>query len=245
MRTCGSAAWRIGSAGCGPIRDQAAVAARRSNRLSQTTCHALCGMSAGVYDRQQPVVGRFDRNDYSVPVRWAHQSVWSKAIGRKSCSIPRAGSGPARRIWEDEQVCFEPLHYLALLEKSRRVGSCPPWLVGFCRIALGVATAFGKRAHGRRHREYIKVLRLLEKHPLPKLRGGGTGAGCGAITRDAIAQFLFPREDWRFTAFSLEDIHTCVRSAWPLPRLRNTATAGRCAMSKDPSVLLLEHHLKR
>jgi hypothetical protein len=26
----------------------------------------------------------------------------------------------------------------------------------------------------------------------------------GAVTRDAIAQFLFPREDWRFTVFSLD-----------------------------------------
>jgi hypothetical protein len=46
---------------------------------------------------------------------------------------------------------------------------------------------------------------LLEKHPLPKLRGAVEQAlAVGAITRDAIAQFLFPREDWRFTAFSLE-----------------------------------------
>ena len=26
----------------------------------------------------------------------------------------------------------------------------------------------------------------------------------GAITRDAIAQFLYPREDWRATVFSLD-----------------------------------------
>ena len=26
----------------------------------------------------------------------------------------------------------------------------------------------------------------------------------GAVTRDAIAQFLFPREDWRLTVFSLD-----------------------------------------
>jgi hypothetical protein len=30
------------------------------------------------------------------------------------------------------------------------------------------------------------------------------GLAVGAITRDAIAQFLFPREDWGLTTFSLE-----------------------------------------
>ena len=49
------------------------------------------------------------------------------------------------------------------------------------------------------------MLRLLEKHPVPKLRQAVEQAlAVGAITRDAIAQFLFPRPDWRFTAFSLD-----------------------------------------
>ena len=40
---------------------------------------------------------------------------------------------------------------------------------------------------------------------MPKLRRAVEQAlAVGAITRDAIAQFLFPREDWRFTVFSLE-----------------------------------------
>ena len=54
-------------------------------------------------------------------------------------------------------------------------------------------------------REYIKVLRLLEKHPLPKLRRAVEQAlAVGAITRDAVAQFLYPREDWSATLFSLD-----------------------------------------
>ncbi len=54
-------------------------------------------------------------------------------------------------------------------------------------------------------REYIKVLRLLEKHPLARLRRAVESAlQVGAITRDAIAQFLHPPEDWRATLFSLE-----------------------------------------
>ena len=54
-------------------------------------------------------------------------------------------------------------------------------------------------------REYIRVLRLLEKHSLSQLRQAVEQAlAVGAISRDAIAQFLFPRPDWRFTAFSLD-----------------------------------------
>jgi hypothetical protein len=37
-------------------------------------------------------------------------------------------------------------------------------------------------------REYIRVLRLLEKHPLPKLRAAVEQAlQVGAITRDAVS----------------------------------------------------------
>jgi len=46
----------------------------------------------------------------------------------------------------------------------------------------------------------------LEKHSLTALQGAVEKAlAVGAVTRDAIAQFLFPREDWRFTMFCLED----------------------------------------
>ena len=54
-------------------------------------------------------------------------------------------------------------------------------------------------------REYIKVLRLLEKHSLPQLRRAVEQAlAVGAITRDAVAQFLYPREEWGATLFSLD-----------------------------------------
>ena len=52
--------------------------------------------------------------------------------------------------------------------------------------------------------EYIRVLRLLEKHPLAQLRPAvEQGLKAGALTRDAIAQFLYPPPDWRLALFSL------------------------------------------
>jgi hypothetical protein len=54
-------------------------------------------------------------------------------------------------------------------------------------------------------REYIRVLRLLEKHSLARLTAAvEQGLRVRAHSRDAIAQFLLPREDWRATTFSLD-----------------------------------------
>src|SRR5208282_38125 len=62
---------------------------------------------------------RFDDNDYSVPVRWAHHPVVVHGDYRQVV-LCAGGQEVARhrRIWEREQVSFEPLHYLALLERK-------------------------------------------------------------------------------------------------------------------------------
>jgi transposase len=151
---------------------------------------------------------RFDRNDYSVPVRWAHHPI----VAKGSCDqvvLCADGSEVARhaRIWEAEQVCFEPLHYLALLEtKPGALDHARPlagWTLPECFFLLRRRLEAERDGDGTR--EYIKVLRLLEQHPLPKLRAAVEQAlRVGAITRDAVAQFLYPREDWRATLFSLD-----------------------------------------
>ena len=53
--------------------------------------------------------------------------------------------------------------------------------------------------------QYIRILRMLEKHPLPVLRAAVEKAlHAGAIRRDAIAQFILPQEEWRATLFPLD-----------------------------------------
>jgi transposase len=161
---------------------------------------------------------RFDGNDYSVPVQWAHHSVVVKGYWQEVVLCAQ-GQEVARhgRIWEDEQVRFEPLHYLALLEKKPgaldHARPLAGWILPECFAVL--RRRLENERAGEVTREYIKVLRLLEKHPLPKLRQAVEAAlTVGAITRDAVAQFLFPQEDWRFTVFSLEGYphlrHVCV-----------------------------------
>jgi hypothetical protein len=151
---------------------------------------------------------RFDCNDYSVPVRWAHRGVVVKGDWREvRLYVQREEVARHERIWTKEQVRFEPLHYLALLERK-------PGALDHARPLAGwtLPECFGvlrrrleNERDGEGTREYIRVLRLLEKHALPEVRTAVEKAlAVGAITRDAIAQFLFPREDWRGLVFSLD-----------------------------------------
>ena len=192
---------------------------------------------------------RFDGNDYSVPVRWAHHPIVAKGYFDRVV-LCGDGSEVARhaRIWEDEQVCFEPLHYLALLEtKPGAFDHARPlvgWTLPECFALLRRRLEAERDGDGTR--EYIKVLRLLEKHSLPQLRRAVEQAlAVGAITRDAVAQFLYPREDWGATLFSL-DGHPHLRHVHvAAPNLASyTELVGGVGMSKNPAVLLLEHHLK-
>jgi len=151
---------------------------------------------------------RFDGNDYSVPVAWAHHPIVVKGYCDQVV-LCAEGNEVARhaRLWEDEQVCFEPLHYLALLErKPGALDHARPlqgWTLPQCFALLRRRLEVEREGDGTR--EYIKVLRLLERHSLPQLRQAvERGLEVGAITRDAIAQFLYPREDWRATVFSLD-----------------------------------------
>jgi transposase len=163
---------------------------------------------------------RFDRNDYSVPVAWAHHPIVVQGFVHEVV-LHAQGQVVARhrRLWESEQVCFEPLHYLALLERK-------PGALDHARPLMGwtLPECFGllrrrqeAQWEGEGTREYIRVLRLLERHALADVRRAVEAAlRVGALTRDAIAQFLQPQEDWRLTRFSL-DGHPHLRGVWVQP----------------------------
>lgn len=152
---------------------------------------------------------RFDQNDYSVPVAYAHHPIVVKGFCNE-VRLSYLGAEIARhkRIWEKEQICFDPLHYLALLE--RKPGSLDyarpldEWKLPECFGILRRRMENERQGDGTR--EYIRVLRLLEKHSMGKLRRAiEDGLQVGALTCDAIGQFLYPRNDWRNTLFVLDD----------------------------------------
>jgi len=151
---------------------------------------------------------RFDRNDYSVPVRYAHHPVVVKGyVQRVELCHKEQLIATHGRLWGKEGVSFDPVHYLALLE--RKPGALDharpledwdlPEDFAVLRRRLEAEGA------GQGTREYIRVLRLLETHSLRDLeRAVARGLRKGALTRDAIAQFLLPPEEPRATAFRLD-----------------------------------------
>ena len=150
---------------------------------------------------------RFDRNDYSVPVRYAHHPVVVKGYtDRVEICFKGQIIADHRRLWSQEDVSFDPVHYLALLErKPGALDHARPlegWHLPECFDVLRkrLENALGKKGTG----EYIRVLRLLEKHsPGAVTRAVEKGLKNGVIIRDGIAQYLFPQEEWGETKFSL------------------------------------------
>jgi transposase len=151
---------------------------------------------------------RFDSNDYSVPVAFAHHPIVAKGYCEEVvlCHLEQIVARH-KRIWEKEQVSFDPVHYLALLErKPGALDQARPlsgWALPECFHVLRRRLEVGCGGEGTR--EYIRVLRLLEHHRLPQLRAAVESAlRVGAIRRDGVAQFLVPREEWRATEFNLD-----------------------------------------
>jgi transposase len=150
---------------------------------------------------------RFDSNDYSVPVHCAHREVVMKG----DCERVRIYRGDEmvadhRRIWEKQQVCFEPLHYLALLErKAGALDYALPlenWGLPEC---FGVLRRRLEADHGSEGtKEYIGVLRMLEKRSLAQVEQAVRSAldlGCGR--QELIVQYLYG-EDREAAVFRLD-----------------------------------------
>ncbi len=138
---------------------------------------------------------RFDGNDYSVPVRCAHREV----VAKGDCESVRVYCGEElvaehRRIWAKEAVSFDPVHYLALLERK-------PGALDFARPLEGweLPECFGvlrrrlEADHGSEGtREYIAVLRLLERHRVARLKGAVERAlDLGCPRKELIEQYLY------------------------------------------------------
>jgi hypothetical protein len=137
---------------------------------------------------------RFDGNDYSVPTAYAHQAV--TAIGgievvRFLVRDQVVAEHP--RDWEKENVHYDPLHYLALLERK-------PGALDFGKPfddwdLPAVFRVLKRRLEGELgqtgRREFIKVLRLLEACELSELAHAVERAlQIGALTVEVIRLLL-------------------------------------------------------
>jgi len=150
---------------------------------------------------------RFDCNDYSVPVEYAHHQLTVKGYSDR-VELWRLNEKVAvhPRRWDRERQIFDPMHYLPLLEqKPGALDHALPfaqWNLPECFAALRHRLE-QERDDGTR--EYIRVLGLLKKYRFSDVQSAvEKGLMLRALTRDAIAQFLLPVESWEQTTFSLD-----------------------------------------
>jgi len=151
---------------------------------------------------------RFDRNDYSVPTAYAHHEV-TVVGGIEEVAITSGTGVVARhvRCWDKEQTTYDPLHYLALLERK-------PGAIDYARPLEswelpGCFAVLRRRLEGdlghRGTREFIKVLRLLENASVGALaRAVDQALSIGATGADAIALILFHHAEQPVGLFSLD-----------------------------------------
>jgi len=142
---------------------------------------------------------RFDGNDYSVPTDHAHQAV-TVVGGIDAVRLVVGGRAVARhrRCWGKEQTHFDPVHYLALLERK-------PGALDFARPLEGgqlpdcfavLRRRLEGEFEGRGAREFSKVLRLLEAATAPQLAEAVAYAlGIGTTSADAVRLILEHRRE--------------------------------------------------
>lgn len=169
-------------------------------------------------------LARFDGNDYSVPTTLAYQTL--SATG----SIDRVrfihqGSVVAEhvRCWGKGQTTFEPLHYLALLERKPGALDHARPLAGwtlpevFATLRRRLEEADPKKGT----RQYIRVLRLLEKHELAAVSAAIERALSLAVLDGEGVRLLLERALERpAVAFDLSDRPTLAAVSLPAPDLK-------------------------
>ena len=158
-----------------------------------------CDQASGQVSSQSLV--RYKTNDYSVPVAFGHQEVWIRGYVSEVV-IGCRGEVIARhpRSYEREDVSFDPLHYLALIERKINALDQAAPLQGwdlpdvFATLRRLMEARMGK--HGKR--EYVQVLRLVETFELVEVTAAVKQAlALGAIGFDAVKHLVLCRIERR------------------------------------------------
>jgi hypothetical protein len=151
---------------------------------------------------------RFDDNSYSVPVQYAHRKLLVVATVEEVRLVyqDRLVAKHAR-CWDKERTFFEPIHYLALLE--RKPGGfdyarpLENWALpdGFSLLRRRLEAADPQNGT----RSFIRVLRLLEKFSLAQLAAAVEYAlDIDVIDADSIRTIVEHRSDQPVELFPLD-----------------------------------------
>jgi hypothetical protein len=167
---------------------------------------------------------RYRTNDYSVPVEWGHREVWVKGFVHEVviCAASEV-IARHRRSYEREDMIFDPLHYLALLEqKPNALDQAAPlagWILpeGFPQLQRLMEARLGKKGK----REFVQTLRLLETFPRAEVTQAIEDAlRMGTISFDAVKHLLLCRIEQRPARLDLENY-----SHLPPAQMATTAAA--------------------
>ncbi len=180
------------------------------------------------------LLGRFDGNDYSVPTAMAYQSL--TATGTIDyVRFQHRGAVVAQhpRCWGKGQVIFQPLHYLALLERK-------PGALDHARPLAGWTLPDAFATLRRRleeadpeegTRKYIRVLRLLEDHDLAAVTAAVERALTLAVAdADAVRLLLERADEQPATSFDLTGRPGLLAVRLPAPDL---AAYGKLTSAKE------------
>ena len=151
-----------------------------------------CDQTTGRVSSQALV--RYKTNDYSVPVSYSHRDVWIRGYVDRVV-IGCGGDVIARhpRSYDREDMVFDPIHYLPLLEK--KIGALdqaapladwdlPAEFQTLRRLMEARLLKAGRR-------EYVQVLRLLETFEFADLHMAvKTALRMGVVGFDAIKHLV-------------------------------------------------------
>lgn len=190
-----------------------------------------CDQATGRVSSQSLV--RYKTNDYSVPVAYGHRDVWVRGYVDQVV-IGCGGEIIARhpRCYDREDMVFDPVHYLPLLEK--KIGALdqaaplaewdlPEEFQILRRLMEARMIKVGRR-------EYVQVLRLLEAFAMDDLHVAVKNAlRIGAVGFDAIKHLVLCQVEKRPPKLDLD--------VYPyLPRAnvaKTSAVSYMCLVSGD------------
>ena len=168
---------------------------------------------------------RYRTNDYSVPVAYGHREVWIRGYVHEV--VTGCGGGIIARhprSYERDDMVFDPIHYLPLLEQKIAALDQAAPLAGwelpgaFPALRRLLEARMGKSGK----REYVQVLRLLETFDLEALHGAVKDAlRLGAIGYDAVKHLVLCRIERRPPKLDLD-----VYPSLPRANVATTATAS-------------------
>lgn len=158
-----------------------------------------CDRASGRVSSQSLV--RYRTNDYSVPVAYGHRDAWIRGYVDEvviGCGAEVIARHP--RSYGREDIVFDPVHYLALIERKINALDQAAPLAGWELPAefQTLRRLMEGRMHKAGRREYVQVLRLLETFELAELHAAvKTALKLGAIGFDAVKHLVLCRVEKR------------------------------------------------